>query len=70
MKTSKMSLDTIQGKLSRAEMKDIYAGNVPPIQQKCTIRCLDGYQTTGTTCDSEYWLLCTNHGGGGYCQCN
>ena len=29
MKTVKMSLDTIQGKLSRAEMKEIMAGRSP-----------------------------------------
>jgi len=54
MKTVKMSLATIQGKLSRAEMKNIMAGSGPAA-------CLGA-----AVCNSN--ITCTPEGGGqGHC---
>ena len=47
MKTKKMSLSTIQGKLSREEMKKIMAGSSFPIVICALYRC--GYTPTGPT---------------------
>lgn len=46
MKTKKMSLANIQGKLSRTEMKNIMAGSG------------DGCQGLGKACDSIYHVNC------------
>ncbi len=35
MKTTKISLASIQGKLTRVEMKNIMAGYVPPVDDGC-----------------------------------
>ncbi len=58
MGTTKMSLDNIQGKLSRAEMKSIMAGSCLSVGAACTgnvqccsNRCVRGSGgTTGATC--------------------
>ena len=65
MKNAKMSLDTIQGKLSRAEMKQINAGLAG---ENYLATCEDGFQTYVTTCDMSNLInLCFNHGGVGDC---
>lgn len=57
MQTKKMSLANIQGKLSRAEMKNIMAGSpISPAQPGC-----------GTSCAPK---LCHNDNSTGTCYCD
>ncbi len=49
METKKMSLANIQGKLSRAEMKNIMAGYTP-IAEKCTCNSPDDCTTWNEKC--------------------
>jgi len=64
MKKNKLSLDSIQGKLSREEMKEITAGSGAycRVGKKCTL------YSAGTTyygdCDSNF-----GGGSGGYMSC-
>jgi len=54
MKTKKMSLADVQGKLSRAEMKNIIAGS-----GGCTIPCSCNGVPQGNVCSvQECWDLC------------
>ena len=48
MKTQKMNLANMQGKLSRAEMKKIMAGSGG--DQKCGSNCTPGSNTCPTSC--------------------
>lgn len=52
MQTKKMSLAAIQGKLSRAEMKNIMAGSSIEAYGTC---CYNG-DCGGTGC--RYWITC------------
>ena len=63
MKTQKMSLANIQGKLSRAEMKKIMAGSAA-----CAVKCKDGQHFELATC---YYAptACATHGGEDNCDC-
>ncbi|MDP1844411.1 MAG: hypothetical protein Q8K64_13420 [Sediminibacterium sp.] len=64
MKTQKMSLANIQGKLSRAEMKNIMAGSgaVCHVNKPCTLHA-EGQNYTGV-CDAGFgggsggWMAC------------
>ncbi len=53
MKTLKMNLESIQGKLSRMEMKNIVAGSdgtqscAGKIQSNCSGGCTDGFNNKG-----------------------
>jgi hypothetical protein len=60
MKTTKMSLANIQGKLSRAEMKNIMAGSGLTWKVKCN----DGnlYVVSDCTASSQS-TACSTHGG-------
>lgn len=55
MKTKKMSLSNIKGKLSRAEMKNILAG-LDPEEDPCNDEC-----TTNSDCPTDRYC------GGGTC---
>jgi hypothetical protein len=57
MKTTKMSLANIQGKLSRAEMKNIMAGS----GGKCGDLCF-----TADDCPDSSCGQCNSHNGGSY----
>ena len=51
MKTKKMNLADMQGKLSRTEMKDIMAGvNAPPGEDPCTCNSADDCTTWNELC--------------------
>lgn len=73
MKTTKVSLANIQGKLSRAEMKNIMAGSGS--DSGCSGNC--NYQwkdakgvshTTAGTCNTTQNGLCYCSSGGGSCS--
>lgn len=57
MKTFKMSLENIQGKLSRAEMKKVMAGS--GTQGNCTISCSCNGVNYGYVCSvQDCWNKC------------
>ena len=60
MKTKKMSLENIQGKLSRAEMKNIMAGSGGS-GGKCGNLCF-----TADDCPTSNCGQCNSHNGGSY----
>lgn len=51
MKKQKMSFDNMQGKLSRAEMKNVMAGQTLPVG------CVEGFCPDGT-----WFKYCLTHG--------
>ena len=59
MKTQKMSLTNIQGKLSRAEMKNIEAGSGLTCAARTEVCC--------TTADCCSGLTCTQYGSPNVC---
>jgi len=65
-----MSLDNIQGKLSRAEMKNIMAGTdlTPVGEEKKTCKCTDTHTAGMAICDNcdSY---CQNYGHGNKDTC-
>jgi hypothetical protein len=63
MKTTKMSLATIQGKLSRAEMKKIMAGSGGSSGDICNCNSKDDCGS-GESCYNG----CTGGGKAGYCH--
>lgn len=69
MKTLKMSLENIQGKLSRSEMKKVMAGSGEP-NSICFMRCSqDSNSFPVSTCSSStYRALCPD-GNYGSCAC-
>ena len=72
MKTKKMSLANIQGKLSRTEMKNIMGGLLapPPCSGSCDYQWKDAQgntqTTTGTCTPSSAGCYCSS--GGGSCS--
>jgi hypothetical protein len=72
MKTKQMLLPNLQGQLSRAEMKQIMAGDENlGGEASCTIACKNGGSDTGTTCEKAD--PCKDKGGragGQDCYCN
>ena len=73
MKTTKMSLSNMQGKLSRAAMKNVMGGLLAP--PSCSGSCDwnwtddkgDSHTTTGTCKTTEVGNLCYCSNGVGYC---
>jgi len=63
MKTQKMSLANIQGKMSRVEMKNIMAGSGFGCSQDGDV-CGDVNGTTYSCCQTDRHLKCVN----GYCE--
>lgn len=62
MKTQKMSLSNMKGKLSRTEMKNISAGMMPPGYNHCYTVCSNGtYESPN--CDTSARVICTSQGG-------
>lgn len=55
MRTTKMSLENIKGKLSRAEMKNIMAGSAQGCGTSCGKTLCHNNNSTGTCyCDGTY----------------
>lgn len=67
MKTTKMSLANLQGKLSRTEMKNIMSGNVPGEKDKCTCNSADDCTEWNELCMNSG--CDTSNGKAGTCGC-
>ncbi len=68
MKTTKMNLANVQGKLSRTEMKNIMAGNPPVGADKCTCNSADDCTEWNELCMAS--STCDNSSGkAGMCGC-
>lgn len=64
MKKQKLGLDSLKGKLSRAEMKDIMAGTAAYCVIGLSCSLYDGSKTYYGECDAGF-----GGGSGGYMEC-